>query len=66
MCWKVDGVIEVDHIEVHHRIKLTPENVNNPAIALNWKNMIALCKKHHDEMHGKLKQRTDPDGRVTL
>lgn len=37
--------------EVHHKIRLTPENVNNPAISLNWDNLELLCEKCHTEEH---------------
>lgn len=52
--------------EVHHKIKLTPENINNPEITLNWSNLIALCKDCHKELHRKQKRWTvDEDGNVT-
>ena len=53
--------------EVHHKIRLTPENINRPEIALNWANLIALCKDCHMKAHRKEKRwRVDPDGNVTL
>ena len=36
---------------VHHKIRLTPENVNNPAIALNLDNLETLCHRCHDQEH---------------
>ena len=52
--------------EVHHKIKLTPENINKPEIALNWRNLIALCKDCHMKIHRKQKRWTvDADGNVT-
>lgn len=39
--------------EVHHKIKLSPGNINNPDITLNWNNLEALCKKCHQEEHNK-------------
>lgn len=33
--------------EVHHVIELTPENINNPSIALNPDNLISLCHNCH-------------------
>ena len=51
--------------EVHHKIRLTPENINRPEVALNWQNLIALCKDCHMEMHRKPKRWTvDADGSV--
>ena len=36
---------------VHHKIHLTPENMNDPNIALNWDNLEAVCRLHHAELH---------------
>ena len=33
--------------EVHHIIELTPENINDPKIALNPGNLISLCGQCH-------------------
>ena len=53
--------------EVHHKIKLTPANVNNPEISLNWKNLEALCKDCHLNKHRKKKRwSVDEDGNVLL
>ena len=52
--------------EVHHKIRLTPQNINRPDIALNWANLIALCKDCHMKEHRKQKRWTvDEDGVVT-
>ena len=51
--------------EVHHKIRLTPENINKPEIALNWDNLIALCKDCHMNEHRKKKRwKVDEDGNV--
>lgn len=39
--------------QVHHKIKLSPQNINNPDIVLNWENLEALCDKCHKEEHIK-------------
>ena len=53
--------------EVHHIIKLTPENINRPEIALNWKNLRALCEECHKNAHRKQKRwKVDDEGNVTL
>ena len=53
--------------EVHHKIKLTPENINNPEITLSWSNLRALCKDCHLNVHRKPKRwRVDENGEVTL
>ena len=52
--------------EVHHKIHLTPENINRPEVALNWANLVALCKDCHRKEHRKQKRWTvDSDGNVT-
>lgn len=35
----------------HHKIHLTPENINNPHIALAWSNLEALCQECHTKEH---------------
>jgi 5-methylcytosine-specific restriction endonuclease McrA len=35
--------------EVHHRHELTPDNINNPSIALNPANLELLCWECHDK-----------------
>lgn len=62
---KANGLI-VPADEVHHKIRLTPENINRPEVALNWDNLIALCKDCHMKEHQKKKRWTvDKDGNVT-
>jgi len=36
----------------HHIVPITMENINNPAITLNWDNLEALCTKCHNAVHG--------------
>ena len=52
--------------EVHHKIRLTPENISNPAIALNWDNLELLCKKCHMEEHTRRRWRADETGHIEL
>ena len=33
---------------VHHKIHLTPQNIQDPTVALNWKNLSYECKDCHD------------------
>lgn len=35
----------------HHKIELTPENINNPDIALNPKNIELVCLNCHNKEH---------------
>ena len=46
---------------VHHKVHLTPENINNPDIALNWSNLELLCRDCHAEVHKKNKKRYKVD-----
>ena len=36
---------------VHHRIEITPNNINDPNITLNWGNLQAVCRDCHAEAH---------------
>ncbi len=36
---------------VHHKIYLTPENINDPNITLSWDNLEALSQKEHNREH---------------
>ena len=37
---------------VHHKVTITPNNINDPMITLNHDNLEYLCKACHDEIHG--------------
>ena len=52
--------------DVHHKIKLTPDNINNPDVALNWDNLELLCRQCHLEEHTRARWRTDELGHVEL
>ena len=36
---------------VHHKIKLTADNINNPDISLNENNLQLLCIECHTKLH---------------
>ena len=36
---------------VHHKVGLTPENINDPTITLNWENLELLCQECHNQVH---------------
>lgn len=38
---------------VHHKEKLTPANINDPNVTLNWDKLEALCLEDHNAEHGK-------------
>ena len=69
-----NGIIEAGSkdrpLEVHHKIPVTAENVNDPNITLNWNNLELLCKTCHDKerekQSGAKRWKVSPDGRVTI
>ena len=38
---------------VHHKIYLSPRNINNPEISLNWNNLELVCIDCHNDEHIK-------------
>lgn len=36
---------------VHHKKHITPGNINNPEITLNWDNLEAVCQDCHNKEH---------------
>ena len=36
---------------VHHKTHLTPDNIGDPNVSLNWDNLEYVCKDCHDEEH---------------
>lgn len=53
--------------EVHHRIRITPENLDDPGVTLNWDNLELLCKECHLQEHARGSgPRTDANGHVDL
>ena len=47
VCERCGGVARI----VHHRQYITPQNINDPAITLNWANLEALCIDCHNAEH---------------
>ena len=43
--------------EVHHKIHLTLDNLDDPSIALNKDNLILLCTECHNKIHGRFNRR---------
>ena len=52
--------------EVHHKIRLTVQNVNDPTISLNQDNLELLCKKCHNTEHKRFSksQQFDKNGNL--
>jgi 5-methylcytosine-specific restriction endonuclease McrA len=38
--------------EVHHKIELTPQNITDPNVTLNWDNLQLLCTACHNKTKG--------------
>ena len=52
---------------VHHRIHLTPQNINDPHVTLSYDNMQRLCQECHASVHsGQRKPRVtfDENGKL--
>ena len=66
------GIIEAGSkdrpLEVHHKIPLTPENIHDPKVTLNWDNLQLLCKTCHEAKKDKKPKRwrVDQDGKVFM
>lgn len=64
-CLKV-GLVKPGDI-VHHKVKLTPANINDPAVTLAWDNLELLCRDCHAKAHGAARRyKVDEMGRVTI
>ncbi len=60
-----DGIITPGEA-VHHKIRLTPANINDPSVTLNFQNLEVLCREHHAQEHnGTIRRfKVDDMGRV--
>ena len=52
--------------EVHHKTRLTRDNLSDPSIALSFDNLELLCKDCHLKEHDKRTARTDKDGHTDI
>ena len=59
------GLIE-PAVHVHHIKPLTPDNLDDPRIALDRSNLMALCEACHSEQHRKKRWRCDAMGHISL
>lgn len=67
-----DGLCEVCHksigTEVHHKIHLSPENIDDPNITVNPDNLLLLCNECHNRQHerftSKSEYKFDSDGNL--
>lgn len=51
---------------VHHKIHISPDNINDPSVTLNWNNLQALCRDCHAEIHKRVVKRykVESNGRI--
>ena len=56
----------VPAVHVHHKVHLTPDNLDDPMIALDSSNLVALCEECHAEQHRTKRWRCDTLGHVAL
>ena len=51
---------------VHHKVVLTPKNINDPDVSLNWDNLMLVCRNCHAAEHDRKKRRykIDSYGRI--
>ena len=64
-CYKKGLIVPLE--EVHHKEPLTPNNINDPMVTLNWDNLIGLCRECHRQIHtGRItRYEVDERGKVT-
>lgn len=54
---------------VHHIVPITPQNITDPSVTLDWSNLRLVCQNCHAQEHRQHKgMRYDilPDGRVIV
>ena len=53
---------------VHHKVYISPENINNPEITLSWSNLEAVCRECHEAEHRRedLRYTVLSDGSVEI
>lgn len=62
------GIINTGEI-VHHREPISADNINNPNVILDWKNLELVCRSCHSDLHYKERARRyklDELGRVII
>lgn len=61
------GLITAGEI-VHHKIPISPDNINDPTITLNFDNLELVCRECHADIHRRREKRykVDEDGRVII
>ena len=53
---------------VHHKKHITPENINDPEVTLNWDNLEYVCHDCHNKEHFEkqlgIRYTFGPDGQI--
>jgi hypothetical protein len=60
ICERCEGAATI----AHHKVYLTPENINDPDITLNWDLLEALCQECHNTEHHGSGEEVTRDGLV--
>ena len=60
------GIITPAEI-VHHKVQITPDNITDPTVTLNWNNLQCVCRECHASIHDRTNKRWKVDelGRVS-
>lgn len=66
ICWS-KGILKPGEI-VHHRVHISPDNINDPEITLSFNNLQLVCRDCHAQIHDRKQRRyrVDDMGRVTI
>lgn len=61
-----NGIVKPGEM-VHHRIYVTPDNIKDPSITLNFDNLELLCRECHEAEHRGFVKRFSVDefGRIS-
>lgn len=50
---------------VHHKIHITPDNIDDPTVTLDWSNLLLVCRDCHAIVHKPTKRyKVDELGRI--
>lgn len=52
-CQRCGRIADIKQLHAHHKVLLTPSNVNDISISLNPDNIEILCSSCHDEEHNR-------------
>ena len=52
-CQRCGRIADIKQLHAHHKVLLTPSNINDISISLNPDNIEILCSSCHDEEHNR-------------